>query len=463
LILFVIGTTATAACWGLVGSVLMPSHDYAGQMIIVIIMAGVAAGATQSIHVNLLIISLYLSLMTIPLCIWLLLQDTPGYFTIFLSMTMYYIFSMISAYRSNAIINRVLKLHFINLTLMENITESNMELQERNTLLFRQEYDTTLINKLNKTLQLCETLEEAYPAIKDAAEQLFNNFNGALTVTETSDTQRVVVQWGNVHLLPALFPTHDCWALRSGALYKVKTNKPELLCHHYHYGSPPEGKCRCIPLISPNGIFGLLFLNIPDNIAITKHLKQTMTIFAETVKVGLISIQFQMELRQQATHDPLTGLYNRRYLNDLLERELKHIERDSGTLCIALFDIDSFKKFNDTYGHEAGDEALKMASKILISRIRKVDILCRYGGDEFVLVLVNTDIEKTVSLLDAFRIDISQQRIPLKGSFLDPCTVSIGVAEASKHGMTVDKLIEAADNAMYIAKKSGGNKVVAAE
>jgi diguanylate cyclase (GGDEF)-like protein len=187
-----------------------------------------------------------------------------------------------------------------------------------------------------------------------------------------------------------------------------------------------------------------------------------MTVFAETVKVGLSNIKLHEELQQQATQDPLTGLYNRRYLNDALEREMKHIKRNSETLCVAFFDLDHFKKYNDLYGHEAGDEVLKTIADILTKRIRKIDILCRYGGEEFVLVLVNTNIDKVMFILEQFREEMSNMKIKFKEGYLESVTISMGLAEAPKHGVTVDTIIQSADDAMYEAKKLGGNRIIVA-
>ena len=457
--LYFIGSLATAACWGIIGSLLMPA-DHIGQMIIIIIMTGISAGALQSLTVNLPIILIYLTLMAIPLCIWLFLQNEPGYFFIFLSMCMYYVFATFSAYRTNRILSEVLKLHFINLTLMENITESNIELHQSNTLLAQQENDTNIVNKLNKILQLCQNSEEAYAAVKNAGEQLFPNINAAFSINDAYDVQHLVVEWGSQHIVQPSFNSDDCWALRSGDIYKVKAGKTDELCHHYT--TPPEGTSHCIPLNVSTGQFGLLYFNIPKNMSLSSHTKQMMTTFAETIKVGISSIKLQEELRQQATHDPLTGLYNRRYLTEALDRELNHILRNSGKLCVAFFDIDGFKKYNDFHGHDAGDEVLKMLAGIITKSIRKVDIISRFGGEEFVLVLVDTDIDKVLTTLENFKKEVCTMRVPFKNGFLDPISISIGVAEAPKNGNTVDTIIQAADNAMYIAKKAGGNQIVVA-
>jgi diguanylate cyclase (GGDEF)-like protein/PAS domain S-box-containing protein len=166
----------------------------------------------------------------------------------------------------------------------------------------------------------------------------------------------------------------------------------------------------------------------------------------------------QEQLREQAIRDVLTGLFNRRYLDEVLERELSRAMREGHPLTVMMLDIDHFKKLNDTYGHQAGDEVLKALGNMLRQNARTEDIPCRYGGEEFLLVLPN------MSLADA-RVRAEQWRAKFEalhivfGQFSMAGTLSIGIATFPGHGRTRDELIEAADRALYAAKHGGRNRV----
>ena len=166
----------------------------------------------------------------------------------------------------------------------------------------------------------------------------------------------------------------------------------------------------------------------------------------------------QAQLREQAIRDPLTGLYNRRYLEETLRRELARAERDGHPLSIIMGDIDHFKQLNDTYGHPAGDEVLRTLGRLLQHHARSSDIPCRYGGEEFVVVLPDMPLEAVRERAELMRRDFAGLRIAFGGAELI-ATLSIGVSGYPDHGKTADELIRAADLALYEAKRSGRNRV----
>jgi diguanylate cyclase (GGDEF)-like protein/PAS domain S-box-containing protein len=166
----------------------------------------------------------------------------------------------------------------------------------------------------------------------------------------------------------------------------------------------------------------------------------------------------QAQLREQAIRDPLTGLYNRRYLEETLRRDLARAERDGHPLGIIMGDIDHFKQLNDTYGHPAGDEVLRTLGRLLQHHARSSDIPCRYGGEEFVVVLPDMPLEAVRERAELMRRDFAGLRIAFGGAELI-ATLSIGVSGYPGHGKTADELIRAADLALYEAKRSGRNRV----
>ncbi len=166
----------------------------------------------------------------------------------------------------------------------------------------------------------------------------------------------------------------------------------------------------------------------------------------------------QEQLRKQAIHDALTGLYNRRYLDEMLDRELARSRREGPPLTIIMLDIDHFKKLNDTYGHPAGDEVLKSLADLLLRNSRAEDIPCRYGGEEFLLVLPNMGRHDALARAEQWRHEFETMRIAFADITMRS-TISIGIATFPEHGQTQSALIEAADKALYAAKHNGRNRV----
>lgn len=165
------------------------------------------------------------------------------------------------------------------------------------------------------------------------------------------------------------------------------------------------------------------------------------------------------ELQEQAIRDPLTNVYNRRFLADAMDRELSQAARNETPASVVILDIDYFKQFNDTYGHRCGDYVLQYIAKFLSERIRRGDVLCRYGGEEFVIFMPNAPLEAAYQRAESMRNDISNAFIDYEGLHLKT-SFSAGVAGFSFHGDTSDALLTAADKALYQAKNTGRNKVI---
>jgi diguanylate cyclase (GGDEF)-like protein len=173
-------------------------------------------------------------------------------------------------------------------------------------------------------------------------------------------------------------------------------------------------------------------------------------------------LTLQEALRVAAVRDPLTNLFNRRYLEESLEREVRRATRRTTSLGVVMVDLDHFKAFNDDFGHQAGDALLRAVGQFLQSRIRGEDIACRYGGEEFALILPDAPLDATARRAEQIRQDAEGLRIDHGGEPLGPITLSMGVAAFPRHGATSELVLRAADAALYEAKRSGRNRVVVA-
>ncbi len=196
--------------------------------------------------------------------------------------------------------------------------------------------------------------------------------------------------------------------------------------------------------------------NVTDRIEMEKQLLGANQAMIEQ----LAEIEtLQAKLREQAIRDELTGLYNRRYLSDALERELSRSRREKHPVAIAVIDLDHFKSINDTWGHSAGDEALRSVAELLRSKTRLIDTICRFGGEEFIVIMPGADLEDAKRKVDALRESCEDTFVEWEASRIR-VTFSAGVSVFPEHGADGDTLVTAADKALYRAKSEGRNRVV---
>ena len=199
----------------------------------------------------------------------------------------------------------------------------------------------------------------------------------------------------------------------------------------------------------------IIFRDVTDRKEVEKDLRHAMDrLQTQLIEIGLL----QSQLREQAIRDALTNLFNRRYLDETLERELARAARDVYPLCIVMMDIDHFKDVNDTYSHEAGDHVLKTLAKTITAQSRQGDFTCRYGGEEFVLVMPNISLEVARDRAHSLHHAISTMFAPF-GKYVLNITVSMGISIFPAHGETRDELLRTADKALYAAKNAGRNQV----
>jgi len=329
------------------------------------------------------------------------------------------------------------------------------ELQRRDT-------EMQLLNHMNELLQSCVTEVEAYKVITLTMGELFSGDNGCLAVVhgKNQDLERVAC-WGPDEILTTSFSLEDCWALRRGQLHEFVDLQTGLLCDHFT--QPPQSGYLCLPLTVQGETLGVLSLmdGTPRQGTHQMSHQQLAITVGEAIKLSLSNLRLREELRQQAVHDPLTGLFNRRYLDETLPRELYRAQRQKLPLCVVMLDIDGFKQFNDSFGHGPGDALLREFAGVLREHLRKSDISCRYGGDEFLLVLPDSSIADTQQRVEQIRVFLRElQQVPHGEQEQGVITLSAGIASVPEHGSTMSELLKAADEAMYAAKQAGRDRIV---
>lgn len=339
------------------------------------------------------------------------------------------------------------------------VRKANEELLALVAEMKKRDQEMQLLNRMNGLLQACMTQVEAYQVISLIAGELFAGETGCLSILHPWDQHfEVVARWGGEGPMETIFSWEDCWAMRRGQLHEVVDPQAGLLCRHFVH--PPETGYLCVPLMVQGETLGVLCLMGGERKGEHFVDQQLAVAMGEGIKLALSNIELREELREQAIHDLLTGLYNRRYLEDSLAREIYRAQRRNTSLCVSILDIDHFKSINDTFGHAAGDTLLRELGRILRENLRISDIACRYGGDEFVLILPDSSLEDTRHRVQQIVELVKELRIWHGDQVLESLTVSAGVAVAHEHNFNRREILRAADEALYAAKQAGSDLVL---
>ncbi|MFP5320163.1 MAG: diguanylate cyclase [Acidimicrobiia bacterium] len=323
--------------------------------------------------------------------------------------------------------------------------------------------EMTLVNEMGDLLQSCLTHEEAHQVISRYGRRLFPNDSGmVLTASATPGVFETAATWGASVEGAVVLVREECWALRRARVYAVEGADEAPTCSHVL--QPPERGYVCVPMMAQGEAFGLLhlLLGAPGDDGRAKSLDSVRTLamtVAEQLSLALANLNLRETLRHQSLSDPLTGLYNRRYMEDQLDREIRRATRTGQSVGIVIVDVDNFKSVNDKLGHGAGDDVLRSIALTLKANVRGVDTVCRLGGDEFLIVL--PDSSRAVATEEAEHVRQVVRRLDHRLQRAEaPTTLSIGVAVFPEDGSTPAELIRAADEAMYQAKAAGRDTVV---
>jgi diguanylate cyclase (GGDEF)-like protein/PAS domain S-box-containing protein len=322
---------------------------------------------------------------------------------------------------------------------------------------------SNLLARMGKLLQSSSNMEEAISIVLGLAPKIFPAFRGALFLLNDSHALlEVAGVWADCDLAVAeSFKANSCWALRTGQRHFVAAGERTAQCVH---AAASKSSYLCIPIMTQAGAVGILHLQSLTSEGEPSESELLLaTTFAEQVGLSISNLKLQEALRQQSTRDALTGLFNRRYLEESLEREIRRAARSEQPVGVIMFDLDHFKVFNDTFGHEAGDCVLREVGAFMLRNARAEDIPCRFGGEEFVLILPSATLEGTQSRAERLRAKIKEITVLHHGKSLGMITISAGVAAFPVQGLSVKDVIAAADGALYRAKKGGRDRVVVAE
>lgn len=353
------------------------------------------------------------------------------------------------------------------LAMVENITErkqaetalqdTNRRLADWVSELEQRKREISLLSEMGDMLRACRSPEEAYGVIEPMASQLFPLESGSVSVITPGTTLvETVASWG-ASLGQRLFSVDDCWALRRGRPHLVEQGRSGLICKHLR--EPGTHTYICVPMMAQGELLGLLHMAIGEKGRSLETRQRFVMTVAEHIALALANLKLRETLRSQSIRDPLTGLFNRRYMEESLEREMRRASRGRHPVGIIMLDLDHFKKFNDAYGHDAGDALMRLVGSTLQRSIRAEDIACRYGGEEFTLILPEASLVDAAQRAESIRESIRNLNVQHRRQQLGGVTISAGVAIFPDHGPTGDAVIRAADAALYQAKSRGRDRV----
>ena len=321
--------------------------------------------------------------------------------------------------------------------------------------------ETLLLGELIDLLQACRTEEESEEMLRRFGRTLFPSETGAVYIYRSSrNLLELAASWGEEQAMASTFSSEDCWALRRGRQHVTEHGDRTPCCPHLQAQAP--GKAVCIPMMAQGEATGVLVLVAEQSQRLPEVTQKLAAGAAEQIALALANLQLREKLRDQAIRDPLTGIFNRRYFEETVVRELHRADRQGTCASMIMLDVDHFKRFNDTYGHDAGDAVLKKIGVVLQNKIRVEDIPCRYGGEEFAVLFPDMGLEEVIKCAEQLRTVVRDLNIHHRGQTLSTVTISCGVAVHPDHGQTFRELMEAADRALYRAKDEGRDRVIVA-
>jgi len=315
-------------------------------------------------------------------------------------------------------------------------------------------------------LQLCTTTDQIYMSAAMHLGRLLPGTAGAFCMLNSSrNFMESCATWhteGLASVMLDIFDPQACCGIRAGSQRWRRPEVAELDCRHFT--TTPPDRYVCMPLMAHGETLGTVCIQCVNDeaVALVEKRSDSLQQFIQLTAMAVASLRLRTRLENQSIRDALTGLFNRHFLQIAFDRELARATRRHNTLAVFMLDVDHFKRFNDQHGHAAGDAALKHVAGILSAQVRTEDIVCRYGGEEFVVILPEMSPESAGERAESIRRAIGEVRVDLGSGHTAEVTVSIGIAIFPREGERQEDLLREADKALYAAKHTGRNRVVAA-
>ena len=339
----------------------------------------------------------------------------------------------------------------------EALKAANQRLQKTVLVLKQTNHESNRFILMGSMLQSCLKAEEIYQVLAMFCNEFFPNVSGTLYLVNTEQNfLEMVTTWGDSPASESVFLVNDCWGLRRNRLHMVIDPEQDLICRHIKMEQPYP--YICAPLVAQGETLGSLHLRRVSSDSL-ERVQQLTAMLAERVALALMNLRLQESLHTQSIHDALTGLYNRRYMEDAIENELRRAAQNNYQVAAIMIDADNFKNINDRYGHEAGDVVLQQLASFLRVSLRSNDVAVRYGGDEFLLLLSEITFEDALRRANDLVSGSRGLVVHHRGQVLEGTQLSIGLALYPDHAYDVENLLRAADKALYRAKQNGRNCV----
>lgn len=328
----------------------------------------------------------------------------------------------------------------------------------------------THLSEMGSLLECSGTIKEACAVVSDSVQKLFPGAaSGSLYLFKSSrNVIEAVARWGQPGISESTIQPDACWSLRRGQPHWTEQAGAGVTCLHLQEDS--GAVCLCVPMIAQGNTLGILhieFARSSEHFGPAAHnsreSRERLAISAASqIALSLASLQLRETLREQSIRDPLTRLFNRRFLEESLERELQIASRKNQPLTVLFLDLDHFKSFNDTFGHEAGDTVLQALAQLFCSFFRSTDICCRYGGEEFAIILPESSAQDAAIRAEGLRLAVKELHLQYLKQTLGPISISVGVATYPDHALSSDQLLTKADRCLYDSKSRGRDRVTVA-
>lgn len=350
------------------------------------------------------------------------------------------------------------KISMLNKELELKVRVRTKELERANFLLEKNNELVSLKNELLSLMQTCIAVKDVLILVGEFFKKMFPENSGRIYVYNRHTLMLDLVSfWGEEgRKAPDTIKMSDCFALHYFHAYRVKGIKSEMICGHM-LQEKNNSPYFCLPIIDSENVFGLITMNMQYDSQ--DRLKESVENIEKTISLTCVNLDLKRRLQYDAIHDPLTGLYNRRYFEENLLREIMKSRRIPVVFNILMIDVDDFKRINDKYGHQMGDEVLKSISNMFRHDVRISDVACRFGGEEFI-IMMETSVEYGYKRAEQLRKNVAALTFSVGDQTLSNVTISIGLTAYPKHGDSMEILIKNSDEALYKAKSLGKNRVI---